>query len=408
MARIFEAKMNRYRDMMNPLRGMTMARLVALLEAGERGQYSDLQWFYYFMERSDPTLYSVIHRRQSALLACDWDIRQVSGCRVQGSGKTSGVDQVLANEQVAFLREAYDRIDNFREAIAFLMSAVFRGFGHLEKHFEPSGMVARLEPVEQWFWVRDGLFGPWQYNQDAVSGRRSGQAINGEDFVIFETVALNRICSVPYVRKNFCEKDWDTYLAVYGVPAVFLIGPANVTTEKEKEYQAIAEEILSDGRGYLPNGADVKFVNGGGTKPPFIERIEYLDRQIVLAGTGGLLTMLAQAGSGTLAGGAHQDTFNQIAEADAAILSGVFQEQFDLPLLRAFYPDEEVLAYFEFAKAPGGRDANQVVQDVVALHGAGFELDPKEISEKTGYKVTAGHRDKGMAQSEVRGVNSKQ
>ena len=390
MARIFEVKANRNRDNTNPLRGMTMARLVSLLEAGERGHYSDLQWFYYFMERSDPTLYSVIHRRQSALLACDWDIR------ISDSG-----DQVLAKEQRDFLREAYDRIDNFREAIAFLMSAVFRGFGHLEKHFDSSGMVTRLEPVEQWFWVRDGMFGAWEYNQDAVSGRRTGQAIKVEDFVIFETVALNRICAVPYVRKNFCEKDWDAYSAVYGVPSVFLVGPPNVTTAKEAEYQAIAEDILSDGRGFLPNGSDVKFVNGGGTKPPFIERIDYLDRQLVLAGTGGLLTMLTQAGSGTLAGGAHQDTFTQIAEADAATLSGVFQEQFDLPLLRAFYPDEEVLAYFEFAKAPG-RDANQVVQDVAGLVGAGFTLDPKEVSEKSGYKVTmAGRPDVRGLKSEV-------
>src|ERR1035437_10086023 len=280
MARIFEVKANRNRDNTNPLRGMTMARLVSLLEAGERGHYSDLQWFYYFMERSDPTLYSVIHRRQSALLACDWDIR------ISDSG-----DQVLAKEQRDFLREAYDRIDNFREAIAFLMSAVFRGFGHLEKHFEPSGMVARLEPVEQWFWLREGMFGAWEYNQDAVSGRRTGQAIKVEDFVIYETVALNRICAVPYVRKNFCEKDRDAYIAVYGVPSVFLVGPPNVTTAKEAEYQAIAEDILSDGRGFLPNGSDVKFVNGGGTKPPFIERIDYLDRQLVLAGTGGLLTL---------------------------------------------------------------------------------------------------------------------
>jgi len=389
MARIFEVRSNKYRDNLNPLRGMTMARLVALLEAGERGQYSDLQWFYYFMERSDATLYSVVHRRQSALLACDWDIR------ISERG-----DQVLAKEQRDFLREAYDRVDNFREAVAFMISAVFRGYSHLEKHYDRSGMVVALEPVEQWFWVRDGMFGEWQYNQDAVSGQRTGTAIKSGDFVIFETVAMNRICCVPYFRKNMCEKDWDSYLAVYGVPSVFLVGPPNANTEKEAKYQEIAEDILSDGRGFLPNGSDVKFVDGGGKKPPYIERIEYLDKQIVLAGTGGLLTMLAQSGSGTLAGSAHQDTFTQIAEADAAMLSGVLQQQFDEPLLAAFYPGREALAYFEFAKAPG-RDANQVVKDVAGLVGAGFTLDPKEVSEKSGYKVT-------LAKKAERGVNSKQ
>jgi hypothetical protein len=41
--------------------------------------------------------------------------------------------------------------------------------------------------------------------------------------------------------------------------------------------------------------------------------MEYLDRQITMVGTGGLLTMLAESGSGTLAGAAHTETFMQIA-----------------------------------------------------------------------------------------------
>ena len=57
-------KSNRWRDAYNPLRGLGMARLVSLMEAGERGQYSDIQWFYYFMERTDAMIYSVIQRRR--------------------------------------------------------------------------------------------------------------------------------------------------------------------------------------------------------------------------------------------------------------------------------------------------------------------------------------------------------
>jgi hypothetical protein len=95
---------------------------------------------------------------------------------------------VLADEQAAFLREAYDGIENFRDAVGFLFSGFFRGYAHLEKHFDPAGLVTRLEPVEQWFWVRDGMFGDWEYNEDAVSGRRRGVPIDPECFVWFETV----------------------------------------------------------------------------------------------------------------------------------------------------------------------------------------------------------------------------
>jgi phage gp29-like protein len=367
---------------------MSLPRLVNLLEAGERGVFADLQWFYHYMERSDAMIHAVIQRRKAALMGCDWDIRvcpddeHLRRSDVANAGSYGG----LAEEQVALLRESYDRVENFRDAVSFLFSGFFRGYAHLEKHFEPSGMVSRLEPVEQWFWVREGMFGPWEYNQNAVSGRNRGVAIDAGNFVTMESVAINRMLAVLYLRKNLSQKDWDSFLEVYGIPSVFLVGPANVPESKEAEYQKIAQEIISDGRGYLPFGSDVKYVNGGGNKPPFMEHIDYIDRQITLAATGGLLTMLAESGSGTLAGNAHSDTFLQIARSDAAVLSGVFQEQFDTPLLRQFFPDQPILAYFEFAP-PAADEVSRVIRDAVELAKAGVRMDVGELGEKTGYKV---------------------
>ena len=389
----FDQKHQGWRDKYNPLRGLSLPKLVSLLEAGERGAYADLQWFYHYMERSDAMIHAVIQRRRAALLACDWDIRlcppEAGEARIQKSEsriqKKTG-DQILAEEQAAFLREAYDRVENFRDAVSFLFSGLFRGYAHLEKHFTPSGLVTRLEPVEQWFWVRDGLFGAWEYNQNARSGAARGMMVDFENFLVFESVPLNRMLAVLYLRKNLSQKDWDSFLEVYGIPSIFLVGPPNTPETKEAEYHKVAQEIMSDGRGYLPYGSDVKFVNGGGNKPPFLEHIDYIDRQITLAATGGLLTMLAESGSGTLAGNAHSDTFLQIARGDAALLSGLFQEQFDTPLLREYFPDQPILAYFEFAP-PAADEVSRVVKDAVELAKAGVRIDLGELEEKTGYKL---------------------
>jgi phage gp29-like protein len=390
---IIDQKHQGWRDKYNPLRGLSLPKLVSLLEAGERGAYADLQWFYHYMERSDAMIHAVIQRRRAALLACDWDIRlcppEAGEARIQKSEsriqkKTD--DQILAEEQAAFLREAYDRVENFRDAVSFLFSGLFRGYAHLEKHFTPSGLVTRLEPVEQWFWVRDGLFGAWEYNQNARSGAARGMMVDFENFLVFESVPLNRMLAVLYLRKNLSQKDWDSFLEVYGIPSIFLVGPPNTPETKEAEYHKVAQEIMSDGRGYLPYGSDVKFVNGGGNKPPFLEHIDYIDRQITLAATGGLLTMLAESGSGTLAGNAHSDTFLQIARGDAALLSGLFQEQFDTPLLREYFPDQPILAYFEFAP-PAADEVSRVVKDAVELAKAGVRMDLRELEEKSGYKL---------------------
>jgi phage gp29-like protein len=364
---------------------MSLPRLLALLDAGERGQYADLQWFYHFMERSDAMVFSVMQRRRAALLGCDWDIR------VSSEG-----DEGLAEEQADVLRHAYDGIENLRDAVSFLFSGFFRGYAHLEKHYSESGMIRRLEPVEQWFWVRDGMYGAWEYNQNAVSGRYRGLPIEPENFVILDTVPLNRLLAVQYLGRALTLKDWDSFLEVYGIPSVFLVGPPNTPEAKEEEYQRIAEQLISDGRGYLPYGADIKYVNGGGNRPPFLERIEYIDRQITLVATGGLLTMLTQSGSGTLAGEAHTETFMQIARGDAMAVSEVFQKHLDVPLLAEFFPGQPVLAYFEFAP-PAGNEVSRVIEDAVNLAKAGLMIDPEELSEKSGYRVERTAIDKVTA-----------
>ena len=352
-------KSNRWKEAYNPLRGLSLARLNGLLEAGERGQYSDLQWFYWFMERSDPTIFAVMQRRRAALMASDWDIRLVTEA-----------DQGLAKAQADVLRAAYDKLENFREAVAFLFTGIFRGYAHLEKHYGAGNEVERLEPVEQWFWVRDGMFGAWEYNENAVSGRVHGIPVQRADFVVLEATAINRLFAKLFFDRCMAQKDYAAWLAVFGIPATFLVGPPNVPKTEEPEYQRIAEELISDGRGYLPNGSDLKYVNGGAARPPFLDRLAQIDKDIVLVGAGGLLTMLAEPGSGTLAGGAHQRAFLDIARGDAALLSEVFQRDFDLLLLSELFPDEPVAAYFEFAPKDAG-EASRVLDDAVKLVAAG-------------------------------------
>ena len=112
--------------------------------------------------------------------------------------------------------------------------------------------------------------------------------------------------------------------------------------------------LVKDSRGCLPNGTAVKYVEGGcggGSKAPFRDHLDYLDKQITLLGTGGLLTMLTESGSGTLAGGAHQQAFDQVAKGDAVLISEALQRDFDKPLLDQYFPGWPVEAGFELETA---------------------------------------------------------
>jgi len=174
MAAIFTGKDNLWREFLNPLRGLTMERIVQLVEQGERGAFADLQWFYQAMERSDALIATVVMRRRAALLASRWDVMP----------EKKPTDPVLAREQAACLRDAYDKIGNLRECVAYLSTATFRGYAHAEKHYDGKGEVVRLEPVEQWFWCRQGMFGEWRYNREARSGVTEGEKVRRGDFVV--------------------------------------------------------------------------------------------------------------------------------------------------------------------------------------------------------------------------------
>lgn len=77
----------------------------------------------------------------------------------------------------------------------------------------------------------------------------------------------------------------------------------------------------------------------------------------------------------------------QIAKSDAVTLAGILQNAIDVPLLQQYFPGQPVMAYFEFS--PGlTRETKQVVQDAVNLKAAGLDIDPAELSEKTGYTLT--------------------
>ncbi len=371
-----------WRAQYNPLRGLTLPMLVALLEAGERGDYARLQWLYRFIEKRNPTLRAVLQRRQSSLTKLDWDIR---------IAPTAGSDpRALGARQAAALRAAYARVENLREAVSFLALAEFRGYAHVERHLDKQGRTVRLEPVPQWFWARLGPEAPWQYNATARPGlpMPGDPVLEPARFLYREVSApVDEIAAIAHVRQALSQKDWDAFVETYGLPPLFLELPPDIPPEREAEYQALAEAILGDARGTVPHGTGIHTVDSGARgQNPFAEHLRYQDELIVLAATGGKLTALTAAGSGTLAGGAHQQTFDDLAEAEAATISEIFQRQFDGPVLDAAFPGEPRLAWFQLT-ATREMDPGETIERALILARAGYEIDPKELGERTGFQL---------------------
>lgn len=370
---------DRWRAQFNPLRGLTTQRAVTLLDEGEGGCYADLQWTYRRVEKREPTLRGLKRLRQAAVAKLDWQIRTKD-------------DSPEAKRQADALRAAYDAIGNLNAAIRFLALAEFRGYAHLEKIYrddDPAQGIVELCPVEQWHWVRDGLYGAWQYNAAATQVTR-GADIDPAHFVIREVDdPINEIGLLLFVEKALSKRDWVGFVEVFGIPPLFAKLPPNIPQGEEAKYQEMAEAVVSDMRGVLPNGAEVTTVDAGARGAnPFRDHIAYLDEQLVLAGTSGKLAMLtASTGMNSGQADAHDAVFDRLAAAEAAEIAEVLQRSIDAPLLRAKFPGAPALAWFAF-DTEDEESANSVLTNAKLAKEAGFSADAAQLSEKTGLKLT--------------------
>ena len=369
-----------WRQQYNPLRSLTITRVASLLELGEQGYYSDLTWLYRFIEKRDATLRALVSRRTSALKKLDWEIA-IKEKEVEAAGKTA-----VAEKQREMLREVYQGIDNMKQAVEWLGMATFRGFSHLEKHFDNDWQVIHLEPVPQWYWCRKWPSADWLFNPTA-SMSNIGTPIEPDNFIIREIDApVDEIAVVEFMRLNMSKKDWDGFIETFGIPPLFIEMPEDTSQTQQAAYQTICEEIIADGRGTLPAGAKVQpVVVGDRGRSPFKEHVMDAREQIVLAGTGGKLTMLNDpTGLGSGQSEVHAQTFDEIAAAEGEDISEMFQRHFDKPLLQEKFPAEEEWAYFALQSRPQ-QDVDSTVSQVQGLKTAGYKVQREQVEEKTGF-----------------------
>ncbi len=368
-----------WRDHYNPLRGLSMARIVAMEEAAERGDHADLQWFWHHMLQTDVTVSSAVHKRLSHITALDWEIRAIETA-----------DPVLAAEQADVLRYAYDRIENLTDAATHLAYGLFTGYSIFEKIRSGYGkLIKRLEYIEPWFWNYDKDAKLWRFNERAQPGRVRGEIADESRLLVYSPGdPLFKSIGRNIFSKQLALADWDLALENGANQSIFVIGPPGTTPEKEEEYLALAEKVTSNLRGYLPPGSDVKVTDlAARSKMPYLDRIEYSDKQIVMAATGGLLTMLTESGSGTLAGNAHSDTLLSLARADAQALSEVFQKQVDREILKSFFPRDPIAVYFRYDIPQQPESMSDLIEAASALSWSGYRINKAQLEEKLGLKL---------------------
>ncbi len=382
-----EREANAFLESYNPLRGLTIRRAQMIFDAARRGNDVRLQWIYENIEQSDPTLMICAERRASALVDLDWTIRPKAAARAKG------FDQALADEQAAFLEQAYGQAEerNLFPAIERLASAFFRGHAHVRPLWCADGRgLAGFELLNAWNLCRDLVTGLWHWNPAASETLDFGSlepVPEGEIVTLVRSRHIDYPAMPIFLRNALGEKAWGRFLERYGIPPVIITMPPDMDPARVSEYCAAATQVADGGSGALPAGSLVSYAHEARGTDPFTAFLDHQQRLIVLMATGGMLTSLTGAtGIGQGATDAHEETWRTIVRRDAAAVATALNRTVTDTLLDRAFPGRPHLAAFDFETepAPGPAEVFDLAAKAVQ---AGYRVTQAELQERTGYAL---------------------
>lgn len=369
-------------ERVNPLQGLTITQAKNIFDVARAHGSPLLQKIYEEIELTDPVLMTCVERRQSALAGLGW----------RAVANASAADDAKAEEQRKALEAFANGIENLDEAIEHLDLAFFRGYSVCQPIWEGI-RVRRVNLLNSWNFLR-GDDGRLMWNPECTLDPKGCEEITPAARVV--QLKRRRAIDWPalsiYIRKYVGERDWGRFLERYGIPPVDVIMAPNATDEQRGEYLACAEAAKNGSSVAYPAGTSISRAETSRGQDPFTAFIEHQEKLIVLMATGGTLTSLAQADTGSLAGGAQMDVWEQIVQRDGVVISAALNRDLFIPFLREAFPGEPVMAHFEIGKEdePSATEAADLAGK---LKVAGWRVDQSQLEEQTGLKL---ERDEGL------------
>lgn len=359
----------------NPLRGLSISRATSMFDSARVWGSPRLQYAYNEIEATDPVLMTCVERRQSALAGLDY--RFVA---------SSSEDETLANEQ----RDALDRfvsgIENFSEVLEHMDLAFFRGFSHVQPIWD-GNKVQHVNLLDSWNFLRNDE-GQWLWNP-ACHETTGGLEPIGPDARLVSLVrkrAIDYPAIIIYIRHALGDRDWGRFIERYAIPPVHFEMAAGATDKDKPLYQEAGDAAHNGQNTIRPNGSHIDFAAEARGADPFTPFIEHQDKYILLLATGGTLTSLAQADTGSLAGGAQMEVWREIVARDGVKIAEALNRSLFRRYLELEFPGRPMAARFELSN-----EAKPTADEIADLAGklktAGYTVDQAELEEAVGLKL---------------------
>ena len=381
------------RNTYNPLHFLTSQQIEMMIDASRSGRISQLQLLFALVEESDSTLAMCLTRRESALP--DWTIKR------RDTRRYRSYDEKLAEEQESFLYDQFVRAEDsgtLIKAIDTLHKAVFRGLGVVEPIYDDFGLV-KVVPLDPWNFAIDftrhnelGQY-PLYWNPtgtDLINFKDDLERIPDEQVVAnFANAPIDAFALQIFIAETMGFESYCKLIARKGLPATYVVAPEDLPSDQLNTWADRAVACAKGGSGAFPFGSNIITQaidpNNGKSIQDFLE---YMQKQIVLASTGGTLTSLAQAtGLGSNIADVQQDVFKTIVRHDAYKIGDLINRGIAKKLLDWAYPDKPHLVYFDLSNEDK-QNPEKYLADAVTAKNAGLSIDLNQLEELTGYKLT--------------------
>lgn len=314
----------------HPARGLTPAKLHALMTAGEQGDIADQIDLADDMEERDGHIYAELDKRKGAVASLEWSVVEPE--------RASAQEKKLTEQ----LREWVGAIDDFEDLVRGMMDAVLKGFANHELVWELQGGV-RVPRIsfrpQRWFTVdratRNELRLRTQGAADGVPLQpvswishihktRNGYLARG---------GLVRVLAWPYLFKNFATRDLAEFLEIYGIPLRLGRYPSGASDDEKRKLLQAVIEIGHNAAGIVPQSMAIEFQSAAqGQDSPFGSMIDRMDAVESKAILGQTLTA-SEGKNGTQAlGNVHNEVRMDIRNSDARQVEATLTRQLLWPL----------------------------------------------------------------------------
>lgn len=364
----------------HPGRGLTPARLNAILQEAEQGNWLRQVELADDMEERETQIYAEISKRKGALLTLAWDIEPPEDA--------SPAEKKVADQ----VREWLRAVPQWRETVLFeLMDAVLKGFKAIELWWELDGrqLQPRFAPRPQRWFCLDEKRGaihlrsnnpygeplrPWGWINH-IHRSRNGYLARG---------SLARVLAWPFLYKNYSLRDLAEFLSIYGLPLRIGKFPAGASdAEKRKLLQAVVA-IGHNAAGIMPQSMQLEFQAAAqGTDAPFLAMMNAMDAAISKAILGQTLTS-SEGQHGTQAlGQVHNEVRLDILKSDASRIDETITSQLIAPWVLLNIPGADPKRLPRYVTdVPEPEDLELYANALPKLAAAGMKIGLKDLHRR--------------------------